>query len=399
MKKLYIVTERAHLMCPNMNFGICLKLKDKYNKKKFNSTLKSLQKAHPLLRSVVCREKFTDKLYFNVVDLLCIPVVVKDDISSIFEDYKNLTHDGWNVFDESLLKIIVYPHEKDFSVLFVAHHLLCDGRGLLNLGIEFVNSYCNSTAPTFVDEKLIESIDDFPSHSKLPFWANCIVKMVNKMWRKENHTIDYNDYLSFEKKYIQENPVYFDVTTYSGGDFYHIIQTCHENKVSVNDFVVGKMMRDEGCSKVVVAVDIREKLSCYKKGALGNYSTSTTISSRKRTSDVMLKAQYVSSALKRKKKNNHKLMMILSCFLEMNPCLIDAVNISTLGDFPSKAGKFTGNHIFKCKSKNYYNVTNLGKISNKNIADAMFIPPMSPGTKKIWGVVTINDCMKICCAS
>ena len=50
----------------------------------------------------------------------------------------------------------------------------------------------------------------------------------------------------------------------------------------------------------------------------------------------------------------------------MLPELIDAVAISTLGDFESKAGTFV----------------NLGKIQSNMIAEAVFIPPASPANKK-----------------
>lgn len=67
--KNYVYTERAHFMCPNMYFGI-------------------------------------------------------------MEDYEEISSHGWDVRKESLLKILIYPKENDFQILFIAHHLLCDGRGL-----------------------------------------------------------------------------------------------------------------------------------------------------------------------------------------------------------------------------------------------------------------------------
>lgn len=59
-------------------------------------------------------------------------------------------------------------------------------------------------------------------------------------------------------------------------------------------------------------------------------------------------------------------MLVLACYIHMLPELIDAVAISTLGDFESKAGTFV----------------NLGKIQSNMIAEAVFIPPASPANKK-----------------
>lgn len=91
-----------------------------------------------------------------------------------------------------------------------------------------------------------------------------------------------------------------------------------------------------------------------------------------------------------------KEMLVLACYIHMQPELIDAVAISALGDFGSKAGKFIGRNMFGYGSQNGYSITNLGKIESNIIAEAVFIPPASPANKKTWGVLTVNSHMKIC---
>ena len=91
-----------------------------------------------------------------------------------------------------------------------------------------------------------------------------------------------------------------------------------------------------------------------------------------------------------------KEMLVLACYIHMQPELIDAVAISALGDFGSKAGKFIGRNMFGYGSQNGYSITNLGKIQSEIIVGAVFIPPASPASKKNWGVLTVNKHMKIC---
>lgn len=52
--------------------------------------------------------------------------------------------------------------------------------------------------------------------------------------------------------------------------------------------------------------------------------------------------------------------------------------------------------MFGYGSQDGYSITNLGKIQSDIISEAVFIPPASPANKKIWGVLTVNGCMKIC---
>ena len=80
----------------------------------------------------------------------------------------------------------------------------------------------------------------------------------------------------------------------------------------------------------------------------------------------------------------------------MQPELIDAVAISALGGHRSKAGTFVGRNMFGYGLQNGYSITNLGKIQSNTIAEAVFIPPASPANKKTWGVLTVNNHMKVC---
>lgn len=80
----------------------------------------------------------------------------------------------------------------------------------------------------------------------------------------------------------------------------------------------------------------------------------------------------------------------------MKPELIDAVAISTLGDFNSKAGLFVGSKMFGYKERNGYSITNLGKFDSDTMSEAIFIPPASPANTVTMGVVTLNNIMNSC---
>lgn len=89
-------------------------------------------------------------------------------------------------------------------------------------------------------------------------------------------------------------------------------------------------------------------------------------------------------------------MQVLSCYIAMNPGLIDAAAISTLGMFNSKAGKFVGGEMFGFRNQSGYSITNLGRIESSYIKSALFISPASPAMKKIVGVLTVNGRMYRC---
>ena len=122
-------------------------------------------------------------------------------------DYKEISEMGWDVFHEGLLKVFVYPKPDGFDILFIAHHLLCDGRGLLELARSFADSYVKGVSPVYREVCLIKSLKDFSIGSDLPWISKMIIDRVNRKWKKENHSVEYNKYQKFEVNYIKQNTV------------------------------------------------------------------------------------------------------------------------------------------------------------------------------------------------
>lgn len=394
--KNYVYTERAHFMCPDMHFGIMAKIESNYDEGQLRQSIDTLQKAHPFLQSLIAEETDTGRFYYQIQDYLNIPVMVKEEVALWQEDYEEISVRGWNVKKECLLKIVVYPKGNEFQILFIAHHLLCDGRGLLQLAEEFAEHYANGVMPQFAPERLIQGLNDLPSNSDLPLISKLIISDANRRWKKEGQQVMYEEYSVFERAYIQKHKMKREILTLCDQELEEIQTLCKQHSVTVNDWLIAKMMLEENTNKVVIAADIRNQTKCYKQGAMGNYSTAFSVSVKKNRENIISLAKRVASQVINICQHPQKEMLVLACYIHMQPELIDAIAISTLGDFESKAGKFVGRNMFGYGSQSGYSITNLGKIQSNIIAEAIFIPPASPANKKIWGVLTVNNHMKIC---
>lgn len=392
----YVYTERAHFMCPNMHFGIMAKIESNYDEEQLRQSIDILQKAHPFLQSLIAEEKDTGRIYYQIQDYLNVPVMVKEKVALWERDYEEISVQGWNVKKECLLKVVVYPKENEFKILFIAHHLLCDGRGLLQLVEDFAGHYINGVIPQFAPEHLIQCLNDLSTNSDLPFISKLIISDANRRWKKEGKQVMYEEYSAFEKAYILKHKMKREIITVCNRELEEIQTLCKQQNITVNDWLIAKMMLEENTNKVVIAADIRNQTKCYKQGAMGNYSTAFSVSVKKNGENVIALAKRVASQVISICQHPQKEMLVLTCYIHMLPELIDAVAISTLGDFESKAGTFVGRNMFGYGSQNGYSVTNLGKIQSDKIAEAVFIPPASPANKKIWGVLTVNNHMKIC---
>ena len=95
---------------------------------------------------------------------------------------------------------------------------------------------------------------------------------------------------------------------------------------------------------------------------------------------------------------NHprKLYLVLQCYANLDPAVLDAAWISCRGNYPSKAGKFIGSMFFGFDAAKGYSITNLGSVESGSMTEAFFIPPASPAIRKTQGILTVNGIMTAC---
>ena len=117
---------------------------------------------------------------------------------------------------------------------------------------------------------------------------------------------------------------------------------------------------------------------------------------KKKSSEIMELAKAVDHEVRSIISKPDREMLVLSCYFNMDPELLDAIAISTLGCFESKVGRLVGSKMFGYEKCDGHGITNLGKVESNVISEADFIPPASPANSKAWGVLTINKKMRIC---
>lgn len=432
----YLFTERAHLACPNMCFGIVASLGKAFDKERIEENIARLAEAHSFLRAQLGYEKETNSYFYDVKEQSQVEVIYAGEICdeheeaveseggkgaaaagdvisspNIIEEFENLTTRDWNLFNEGFLKIAVWKAGARTVLLFVFHHLLTDGRGAIGLVQEFADFYADDIEPKAAPEHLITK-EDLPANSKLSLISRALVNHANCQWKKEKHQLSYEEYHSFADKFLQEDFVEHSLEVVSFNKLAELYTQCKSHEVSINDYLLAKMFTEEKTDSIVMACDLRNQLACYNQGALGNYATAfsvklkqgksadgiasdTSITSANST-DIFSLAQKVHNQIQKKLNSPKDLYLVLQCYASLEPGLLDAAMISSRGAFDSKAAKFIGTSFFNYDKAKGYSITNLGKIESKNIESAFFIPPASPAIKKTQGVLTVNGVMRIC---
>ena len=407
MQRIY--TERAHLMCPNMCFGIAMAVDRPYDETSIRDAVKRLAAAHPFLNALLGYAEAENAYYYRATDRPQVELRLKGGrydapesalaAPEIMKEYRQLTGRDWDLFEEGMLKISVWQAGTMTQFLLVFHHLLADGRGALGLAEELAECYVCGLEPKSAPETLISSVQDFPPDSRLPLISRMLVSKANRDWEKERHCVTYADYHAFANEFLRSDRVRHSIFRIGQEKLDRIRQKCHEEQVTVNDYLIAKMMQEEKTRKVIIASDLRSRLSCYREGALGNYSTAFSVEVKKRVAaerSLFSLARTVRDRVAVTMARPEDLYLILQCYAELDPGLLDAAFISCKGGFPSKAGKFIGSLFFGFEAGNGYSITNLGAIESESIADAYFIPPASPAICKTQGILTVNSVMTVC---
>lgn len=401
-KMEYIFTERAHLMCPAMCFGMVISMDREFNKSRIMDTAEELAGAHPFLRALISYDEKDDRYFYDIGNSSKTDITVFSNEISGIEDpeimhqYESITGKDFDLYREGLLKAAAWPEGGKTVVLLVFHHLLADGRGALNLSKEFADCYVFGIKPAFAEEKLISSVSEFPADSGLPSVSRLLVKRANRQWKREDRRLSYEEYHRLAGEFLTSDQVNHKLSAVPERELYEILKKCRAEGVTVNDYLLAKVFLEEDTRRIVIARDLRSCLKCYRRGAMGNYSTAFSVELRKNGNDLFETARKVHAAMRKISAKPWALYLVLQCYAALEPGLLDAAMMSAKGKYESRAAGFIGRMFFHLDRPEGYSVTNLGKTESAAIEDAFFIPPASPAMRKTLGVLTVNGRMRIC---
>ena len=149
----YIYTERAHIMWPDMNFGIAEVLDRTFDADRIKEVMRKLAAAHPFLCALLGYQKENNTFIYDITDGSRTEIIIESgevsgiDDPRVMAEYERLTGYEWNLFEEGMLKAAVWKTGDRTCVLLVFHHLLADGRGALGLAKELADCYVEDIEP------------------------------------------------------------------------------------------------------------------------------------------------------------------------------------------------------------------------------------------------------------
>lgn len=390
MKK-YIKTERPNLFEPNVYISIIVNIDGTVTKEEvFNAVNTAYLKNEATMSKVILKEN-GEALFEKMNKSGCkVFFENREWRKIILESEKN----PFAINEGEFIRTYIISMKQEITLLIMAHHLVGDGKAILVLLEDIVNSLDGK----HVDYKSMELIDEksLSRKANLPFSIKFGINKINHKWKKVGRTFTWEEYFSIHKKYWRNNQSDIIIKTYSATE----MKKFCKNGVTLNSYLIAKLLQEYPNSKLIgIPVSIRENMD--------------TISNQ--TSGITIKHKYnynrsfeenltkIHKKLYRKLQNARQKYFVLLFISQLLPSLIDAVLLNTHGCYKNNLSQKMAYIMgYLGKGGTDLGITNLMKINipcdyeKFKIKDILFIPPKVSYAKNVIGISTYGDKLNVC---
>ena len=408
MGKYYLNMERPHLMNPAMNIIIKADFKGKFDEKRFRGAVKTLTNTYGILGATVQMDE-KGRAYFLAQSAKPISVKVLDGGASFERLVSAENQKPFKLSTDSMLRIFVISAPCAFSIIFISHHLLGDGKSNLLLVESLAKIYMGEEIP-YVGIRLLKSTEQFPKESEPAFLVKLYLESLNKQWRKQVTKFTLRDYEKMFKQYHKERETALYTMTLNAVELRKLSYRCKQLGITINSAVVAAFVyakkeligrQNNHKEKVGIAIDLRDELNFDASRLIGNYASAITIEQRNLKDEefdkFMLK---IHNKLLVKIKNPKSRWLCLRAFDWLDGTLMDSAYFCTNGNFENKASKRYLKMMSYDGKPEELGVTNLGKTFMRmpeglELESIMLVPPASLGNDITVGVVTYQGVMEL----
>lgn len=404
--KHYLDTERTHLMNPSMNIIIKADIKGEFHEEQFRRAVIELTNTYPILRATVQMDE-KGRAFFLPASAEEIQVEIKREVEPIEPFILTENKKIFHLERESMLRIYVMPIANAFSIIFISHHVLGDGKSILLLLEALCKAYVGIDIP-YVGIHLLGNHKNFPENSEPSKIIQSYLAYLNKEWRKDGRQFSFQDYEELFQKYHQDVESKVCIRMLNSVETRHVHHRCKSLGVSMNSAVVTAFLMAEKeldtrhkdrVDKIGIAVDIRNDLDFDASHLIGNYASACSFKCgniERETFDSLVKK--VHKKIKRKIDNPRARWICLQAYDYLEETLLDAVHFSQYTEHMNKV-------VEKCAKMFGYGavpmdlgVTNLGKVEMEELPSIeleslVLIPPPAPCNDITVGVITYRGVM------
>lgn len=390
MKK-YITSERPNIFEPNVYISMVVKIEGNIAAEKLSESVHTAYASNESTMSKVVLEENGNGYYEGLSESGCKIII---DNRRWEEIINHSEKQAFNIKDGELVRTFIITENDGLTLLVHAHHLVGDGKSILILLNDILNSL-NGKELDFKPMVLIDN-DYLNERAKLPIGARMLVNSVNRKWKKKNIAFGWDDYYAVHEKYHSSHSSDFVIKTYNVNE---LKKRC-VNGTTINSLLITEMLKSSPEIKVIgIPVSIRQN-----DKSISNQTSGVAVKYRynkNRSFDENLAKLH--NRIYKRLNNNNARYFVLMFVASLCPSLVDSVLLQTHGCYADglsvKMAEIMG---YTDKNTRDIGVTNLGIIdiptdyNGFKVIDIIFIPPKISYSKKVVGISTYGDRLTVC---
>ena len=390
MKKKYIISERPNLFEPNVYISMVVKIEGNISPEMVRNAVESAYSANETTMSKIILEENGNAYYKKTETSGCKVIFENRDWIAIIKDSEK---QAFAINDGELVRTYIISENQRITLLIHAHHLVGDGKSILIL----INDILNSLAGKSLTYKPMVLIDYeyLTKRARLLMGVKLLLKKANRKWSKTGKAFTWDDYYAVHKNYWNNHSSDINIETYSASD---LKNNC-KNGVTLNSLLIAKLLKESPESKVVgIPLSIREdnkSMSNQTSGIAFKYQYNLNKSFEENLTRVHKK-------IYKQLRDINKKYFVLLFIAELCPSLLDSVLLQTHGCYENSLSEKMADIMgYMGNGGRDLGVTNLTKIDIPNnfdsfkIRDILFIPPKISYSKNVIGISTYEDKLSI----
>ncbi|MCR4940829.1 MAG: hypothetical protein K5930_12105 [Treponemataceae bacterium] len=388
--KYRIETERADLFDVNMIIIMRVELEKTLPFDKMKAAFEEACKCHEVLTSKIVIEESGQAFY---IDNASVGSSFSQSDLSLKELIKENERLRFKIEKGEFIRAFALPE----GLVFMMHHLAGDGKSLLYFIETFMK--CLSGQPcAFVPFKNL-TLKELPKNSSLPFLYKILVKNWNRRWSKVKRLFSFEDMDKEYQQFWKNHETKIEIKRYEKDQLEGLLKNAKQAGVSLTSYLITDLIKNSA-KKMDIGLAVDGRLD--KNRAMGNQATGIAINYKyKQKLSFEENAKKVQRLLKEKLSDDGNRFLILQFMGQLDPTLIDTMNLEHADYFHSKVTSRVAELLGYGKRTKDLSITNLTRADipleygDNRIKELVFIPPVVSYGKNIIGIVTCGNNMNI----
>lgn len=269
MKKdrVELLLERSFLYDPNIYMTVVVTIEGEVEEERICEAVK---KAYTQCQTTMSRVVLDDwgRVYFEKMqETGCKVLVEKRDWLEILRENERIP---FRINEGELIRTFIIPRGRETDIYIMCHHIAGDGNALLILAEDIFNNLEGREVEYKTTKVITEDVS--LKNGNLNFIEKLGLKKLSQKWEEERKVFGWEDYYKVHETYWKNRRTDVNFQEIKGKDLEDLKAECKKLGVTVNTYLVTRLMRDyyPESKKLGIPISIRGKersISCLVSSA------------------------------------------------------------------------------------------------------------------------------------